>query len=125
MRSQFATSSSKHGGRRHLPLAFTEHGAIMAATVLNSKRAVEMSVFVVRAFVRLREIMSSNKELANKIAELERRVDSHDEALQHIIAAIKKLMQPSTATPKQIGFRRDEERKPKSLRARTHSLSRN
>lgn len=125
LRSQFVTSKEGRGGRRYLPLVFTEHGAIMAATVLNSKRAIAMSVFVVRAFVRLREILAGNQELADKIAELERRVDSHDEAIQQIIAAIKKLMQPTGAAPKQIGFRPDEERKPKSLRARTQSLSRN
>ncbi len=93
---------------------FTEHGAIMAATVLNSPRAVQMSVFIVRAFVRLREMLASNKELAEKIAELERRVDSHE-----IISAIKVLMQPSGTPIKQIGFRPEEERKPKSLRAST------
>jgi phage regulator Rha-like protein len=60
LRSQIATSSSSHGGRRHLPYAFTEHGAIMAATVLSTKRAIEMSVFVVRAFVRLRDLLATN-----------------------------------------------------------------
>jgi len=64
LRSQFATSKIGRGGRRSLPYAFTEHGAIMAATVLNSEQAVEMSVFVVRAFVRLREMLAANKELA-------------------------------------------------------------
>ena len=64
LRSQFATSNIGRGGRRSLPNAFTEHGAIMAATVLNSEQAVEMSVFVVRAFVRLREMLAANKELA-------------------------------------------------------------
>src|SRR5271167_5265188 len=71
LRSQNATSSSAHGGRRYLPHAFTEHGAIMAATVLNSKRAVQMSVFVVRAFVRLREMLATNRQLAAKLDELE------------------------------------------------------
>jgi len=63
LRLQFATSSEQHGGRRYLPFAFTEHGAIMAATVLNSVRAIEMSIFVVRAFVRMREALSANRGL--------------------------------------------------------------
>jgi phage regulator Rha-like protein len=83
LRSQNATS--KRGGRRYLPYAFTEHGAIMAATVLNSERAVEMSVFVVRAFVRLREMLSTNQQLSGKIDELERRLDTHDASIQDLI----------------------------------------
>src|ERR1022692_4062146 len=66
LRSQIVISRDTHGGRRHLPYAFTEHGAIMAATVLNSKRAVQMSVFVVRAFVRLREMLATNRRLAER-----------------------------------------------------------
>jgi len=81
--SQFATSS--WGGRRKLPLAFTEHGAIMAASVLNSDRAVEMSVYVVRAFVQLRELLVDHQALAGKLAELERRVTHHDNALAEVI----------------------------------------
>ncbi len=77
LRSQFATSSSRSwGGRRYRPYVFTEHGAIMAATVLISERAVEMSVYVVRAFVRMREVISQNKEIAKKLDALERRIDS-------------------------------------------------
>src|SRR5919197_752094 len=67
LRSQNATSKTGRGGRRYAPYAFTEHGAIMAATVLNSERAVEMSVYVVRAFVQLRELIASNKELAQRL----------------------------------------------------------
>jgi len=69
LRSQFVTSKQGRGGRRYAPYAFTEHGAIMAATVLNSERAVQMSVFVVRAFVRLREMLATNRKLAGKIDE--------------------------------------------------------
>jgi ORF6N domain-containing protein len=103
LRSQNATSSEGHGGRRYLPFAFTEHGAIMAASVLNSPRAIEMSVFVVRAFVRLREMLTTNRELAEKLKELEGRLETHDEAIQEIFDAIKRLMQPSEVR-KQIGF---------------------
>lgn len=74
LRSQKATSSSTHGGRRYPPYAFTEHGAIMAATVLNSPRAVEVSVFVVRAFVKLRQLALAHRELASKLDRLERKL---------------------------------------------------
>ena len=92
------------GGRRYAPYAFTEHGAIMAATVLNSERAVEMSVFVVRAFVRLREMLSTNRQLAGKIDELEQRLDTHDASIQELIEAIRELMAPDPATGRRIGF---------------------
>jgi hypothetical protein len=105
LRSQFATSRSGHGGRRHLPYAFTEHGAIMAATVLSTKRAIEMSVFVVRAFVRLRDMLATNGKVAGKLAELERRLKGHDASIQAIIAAIHELMAPEPRKRRRIGFR--------------------
>ena len=104
--SHFATSRSGWGGRRKLPYAFTEHGAIMAASVLNTPRAVEMSVLVVRAFVRLREFLATRKELAKKLAELERKLANHDEQIVAIIDAIKHLMAtPSPPDKRRIGFR--------------------
>ena len=103
--SQFATSSSEWGGRRKLPYAFTEHGAIMAASVLNSPQAVKVSVFVVRAFVRLRKMLAGNKELAAKFAELERKVDKHDRQIMTLIEAIRQLMAPPPEPRrKPIGF---------------------
>jgi hypothetical protein len=91
---------------RGLPYAFTEHGAIMAASVLNTPRAVEMSVFVVRAFVRLRAFLATHKELAEKLAELEHKLQSHDEQIVAIIDAIKRLMAPpGPADKRRIGFR--------------------
>jgi hypothetical protein len=104
LRLQIATSKPGRGGRRYAPFAFTEHGAIMAASVLNSRRAIEMSVLVVRAFVRLREMLATNRELAAKVAELERRLETHDGAIKHIVAAIKQLMQPPAKPQRQIGF---------------------
>jgi phage regulator Rha-like protein len=104
LRSQFATSNKSRGGRRYTPYAFTEHGAIMAATVLNSKRAVQMSVFVVRAFVRLREMLATNRRLAGKIDELENRLDTHDSTIQDLIEAIKELMTPQEPSRVRIGF---------------------
>jgi len=97
-------SRQGRGGRRYAPYAFTEHGAIMAATVLNSERAVEMSVFVVRAFVRLREVLSTNQQLAGKIDELEQRLDTHDASIQELIEAIRELMAPDPASGRRIGF---------------------
>lgn len=106
LRSQIATSNTPpprgRGGRRYLPYAFTEHGAIMAATILNSSRAVEMSVYVVRAFVKLRELLSSNRELARRFAQLETRIDKklteHDDAIAAILSAIRQLMGISKST---------------------------
>jgi hypothetical protein len=89
-----------------LPFAFTEHGAIMAASVLNSPKAVEMSIFVVRAFVRLRSFLASQKELAVKVADLERKFTTHDKQIIAIIDAIKQLMAPPPPPKKHpIGFR--------------------
>jgi ORF6N domain len=106
LKSRFATSS--WGGRRKRPLAFTEHGAIQAATILNSPRAVEMSVYVVRAFVKLREVLSSNRELARRFEQLESRLDSklteHDEAIAAILSAIRELMRPRDPPRRGIGF---------------------
>lgn len=104
LRSQIVTSNEGRGGRRYPPYAFTEHGAIMAATVLNSPKAVEMSVFVVRAFVRLREMLANNRQLASKIDELEERLETHDTAIQELIDAIKEMMTPQEGSRKKIGF---------------------
>jgi ORF6N domain len=104
LRSRSAESKS-HGGRRKLPWVFTEHGAIMLASVLNSDIAVQASVRVVRAFVRLREMVAANAQLAVKLAELERRLDSHDEAIVDLFATLKRLLEPATPTKKRkIGF---------------------
>jgi len=107
-RSQIATL--KRGQNlKYRPYAFTEHGAIMAANVLNSPRAAQMSVFVVRAFIKMREALSQNKELAAKLAELERtltaRLDDHEQAIVHILSEIKKLMAPPPEPKRrEIGF---------------------
>jgi len=87
-----------------LPYAFTEHGALMAATVLNTSRAVDVSVYVVRAFVRLRDILASNKELAAKLIELEQRVSGHDDTIGELIDAIRQLMAPEPGKKRSIGF---------------------
>jgi len=107
LRSQFAISSL-HGGRRYLPWVFTEHGALMLATVLNSQIAVEASVRVVRAFVLMREQLAAHKELAQKLSELESRVSGHDESIQNLFEAIRQLVEPPLPEDrKQIGFMRE------------------
>lgn len=110
LRSQLVISKKGRGGRRYLPFAFTEHGAIMAATVLNSERAVHMSVFVVRAFVRLRDLLATNRSLAAKIYELENKLDTHDTAIHDLIAAIRGLMAPPKVRRRQIGFQIPQEK---------------
>jgi len=111
LRSQNATPNSlqsERGGRRSLPNAFTEHGAIMAASILNSPKAIEMSVYVVRAFVRLRELLTSNKELARQFAALEsrlsKRLADHDDAIAAILSAIRQLMNSPAPPGRGIGF---------------------
>lgn len=111
LRSQIATSSSGHGGRRHLPNAFTETGAIMAANVLNSPQAVRMSVFVVRAFAQMRSLLSGSKELAARLQDLESRLtgrlDVHEAAIVDVLQKIMELLNPPEAP---------EEPKPKRIR---------
>jgi len=89
-----------------LPNAFTEHGAIMAASVLSTERAIQISVFVVRAFVKLREMLSTHKELAHKLVVLERKLQNHDESIRSLVVAIRQLMAPPEPEPakKRIGF---------------------
>ena len=121
LRSQIVTSNVGRGGRRYLPNAFTEHGAIMAASVLNSKRAVEMSIFVVRAFVRMRESLLISQRVSSKLSELESRLDSHDQELQELVEAIRELMEPLPANKRRIGFEMpsaDAKSQGKTLKAR-------
>ena len=102
LRCQIGTSNIGRGGRRYLPYAFTEHGAIMAANVLNTRRAIEASVYVVRAFVRLRELIASHKDLAKKLEELEQKYDAQ---FRVVFDAIRQLMAPPETKPRRIGFR--------------------
>lgn len=87
-----------------LPYAFTEHGALMAASVLSTRRAVEVSVFVVRAFVQLRHTLASHRELARKVDELERRLKGHDEQIRALVTAIRRWMTPEPHPQRKIGF---------------------
>lgn len=103
LRSQNVTSSF-HGGRRHLPYVFTEHGTLMLASILNSKRAVEMSLLIVRVFVKLREMLSAHKELSQKLTRLERKIESHDEEIRTLFEAIRQLIAVPQKPQRRIGF---------------------
>jgi len=119
LRSQNVISSEGHGGTRYRPHVFTEHGAIMAATVLNSERAIEMSVFVVLAFVRMRRSIVENRHILTKLAELERRLESHDGDIQDLMNAIRELMAPSEPSRSYIGFEVPSELSDKNVKSRT------
>ena len=106
MRSQIVTASKRNV--RHIPVAFTEHGAIMLASVLNSPMAIEASVRVVRAFVGMREQLAAHKELSKKLSELETRVSGHDEAIVNLFEAIRQLVEPVLPeNRREIGFMRE------------------
>ncbi len=120
LKSQIATSSFTHGGRRKLPIAFTEHGAIMAANILNSPRATQMSVFVVRAFVKMRSAFADSRELARKLAllehELKIRLNIHEAAIVDVLQRIMKILDPPPPPPEpappEIGFHVREDTAP-------------
>jgi hypothetical protein len=110
-RSQIVTGSQKHRNPRYLPYVFTEHGAVMAANILRSERAIQMSVFVVRAFVRMRQMLVEQQGLARKLAELEKeltaRLDVHEAAINEMLRQVRRLLSapPEPETPKKrIGF---------------------
>lgn len=110
LRSHFATLKTGRGQhRKYLPYAFTEHGALMAANVLNSPRAVDASLYVVRAFVRLREILATHKELAKKLDTLEKKLATHDQAIVGVLNAIRQLTAPPAAKRRRIGFVIDDD----------------
>ncbi len=111
LRSQSVISSSAHGGRRYAPYAFTEQGIAMLSTVLNSKRAIAVNIEIMRAFVRMRDLLASNKELAQQLKKLERKVSTHDEAIVGILKTIRQLMSPPEPKKRSIGFVELQERK--------------
>ena len=128
LKSQFVTSSpavpakdapaqnwpqiaiGSHGGRRKLPFAFTEHGTLMAATVLNSSRAVQMSQYIIRAFVKMREELTANATILKRLAEINKSIFLHDSALRDIYQKLRPLLAPPPEKPRRrIGFNRDAE----------------
>jgi hypothetical protein len=120
--SQIAMGSQKHRNPRHLPYAFTENGAIMAANVLNSPQAVRMSVFVVRAFVQMRDLLGGTKELAKQLADLEKkltaRLDGHEVAIVNVLRRVMEILDPPPLPPeppkRRIGFNVEPDDKPGS-----------
>ena len=117
MRSQIVTASKRN--IRHVPVAFTEHGALMLASVLNSPIAVEASVRVVRAFILMREQMAAHKELAGKLSDLEQRVGGHDAAIQDLFEAIRRLVEPPLPeNRREIGFHVRETAPPYRIKTR-------
>ncbi len=106
MVSQNAIPSRKHLGG-HRPYVFSEQGVAMLATVLNSETAILANIAIMRAFVKLRQILSTHKELAYKLIELERKIENHDEEIHTIFEAIRQLMAPPEPNKKKIGFLRE------------------
>lgn len=112
LRFQFGTSNENRGGRRYLPYAFTEQGVAMLSSVLKSKRAVQVNIAIMRAFVKLREMMTTHKELADKIDKLEGKYTKHEQEIQAVFSVIKKLLsQPPVPPMQRIGFRDKSEGK--------------
>jgi hypothetical protein len=108
--SQIVMSKPGRGGRRHRPYAFTEHGALQAANVLNSPQAVQMSLFVIRAFVKMREELTANVTILKRLAEIDKSIFMHDAALRDIYEKLLPLLAPPPEPPKRrIGFNRDNE----------------
>ena len=124
LRFQIGTSSAGHGGRRYVPYAFTEQGVAMLSSVLSSPRAVRVNIAIMRAFVRLRETLSLHKELAHKLAELERKITGHDESIHTLFEAIRQLMTPPVEqSGKEIGFHVKEDGAPYHIRRKPARLA--
>ena len=102
MRSQIVTSS--WGGTRYLPMAFTEQGVAMLSSVLNSKRAIDVNIAIIRAFVKMREILASNKEFSEKLNIIEEQLAEHDEQFRIVFEAIKQLLEEDEKPKQKIGF---------------------
>lgn len=105
LRSQIATSKVGRGGRRSRPYVFTEHGVAMLSSVLNSERAIEVNIAIIRAFIRLRLLLESNEELNRKFATVVKKLSSHDKYFQVVFNELKRLNEQPVESRKQIGFR--------------------
>jgi YesN/AraC family two-component response regulator len=109
LRSQFATSKAGRGGRRTLPYVFTEQGAAMLSTVLNSEQAIEVNIMIMRSFVKLRQMLESNEELNRKFAVVIRKLSTHDKIFKVVFDELKRLTEQPTPTRKQIGIQDRQE----------------
>jgi phage regulator Rha-like protein len=105
LRSQFVTSKEPRGGRRYMPYVFTENGVAMLSSVLKSNQAIEVNIQIMRTFTRLREMLSSNRELSKKLEDLEKKLSSHDQAITGLIHAIRELAKPEVKDKGKIGFK--------------------
>lgn len=105
LRSQFATSSTEHGGRRYLPYVFTEQGVAMLSTVLNSEQAIEVNIAIMRAFVRLRQMLETNEELNRKFIDVIKKLSTHDKYFRVVFDELKKLTEKPPSSNRQIGFK--------------------
>jgi hypothetical protein len=105
LRSQLVTSSGDHGGRRYPPYAFSEHGVAMLSSVLASKRAVQLNILIIRAFVRLREYLATHKDLAQKLQDVERTQQEHNAHIEQIYGYIQRLLEPPESSKGRIGFK--------------------
>lgn len=103
LKSQFATS--RWGGTRKLPFAFTEHGVLMLSSVLNSERAIKVNIQIMRVYIRMRELMISHTDILLKLEELERKISSHDKQILLIFEYLKKLIAPETKSRKRVGYK--------------------
>jgi len=108
LRYQIGTSSLGYGGRRYRPYAFTEQGIAMLSSVLNSERAVQVNILIVRAFVQLRSLLASHRKLAEKLAQLERRLEGHDAAIRNLFDAIRAMVADPPGPKRLIGFNRGQ-----------------
>jgi phage regulator Rha-like protein len=111
LRYQIGTSSLGYGGRRYRPYAFTEQGVAMLSSVLNSERAVQVNILIVRAFVRLRTLLASHRELAAKLAELEHKLEGHDVAIRNLFDVIRAMLADPPGPKRLIGFNREHEQR--------------
>jgi hypothetical protein len=109
LRLQFATSRSSHGGRRSLPYVFTEQGVAMLSSVLNSEQAIAVNITIMRAFVKLRQMLESNEELNRKFAAVIRKLSTHDKYFKVVFDELKRLTEHPTPSRKQIGFKAGKE----------------
>ena len=109
LRSQIATSKKGRGGRRYLPYAFTEHGVLMVANVLKSKRAIKMSMRIIDVFIRMREMLSTHKDVLLKLEQLEKEVTNNNKDIQYIFSVLKELLIPVTKPRKRVGYKRQNE----------------
>jgi len=112
LKCQFGISKSNHGGRRNLPYVFTEQGVSMLSSVLNSRRAIEVNIAIMRAFVQIRKMAISQERIAGRIREIEAKLEDHDESIDAIFEAIAQLINPPEKQKKQIGF---EVKEPKTI----------